>query len=295
MNRLSLIDHTQAERRLDHYLFGLYRDTPGSHVQKMIRTGRIRVNEQRVPASYRLQLGDRVSHPQPKALEVAGIPPLHRNQLPQQILWETEDLLVVNKPAGVPVQAGSGYPYGWVEQLSKTLETPLHLVHRLDRLTSGVMLIAKHPNMQAELSRQFRDRSIEKIYECVVHGPWPQGDLFLEAPLLRVREDFADRSIIHPDGLRSISLFSLEAGDRVYSRLTVQIMTGRMHQIRAHCAALGHPIVGDTLYGAPKHRLGFMLLSQSIGFDYQGKRHRFQAHWPEDKAAWIHQLGDEKL
>lgn len=256
------VDPDSDGQRLDNFLFRLLKGVPKTHVYRIIRSGEVRRNKGRVTADTRVQGGDVLRLPpmrcaeKPAESDVLAVP---AREFP--ILLEDDWLLAVDKPAGTAVHGGSGVSFGVIEQLrrARPQAQSLELVHRLDRDTSGILLVAKKRSALRALQDQFRERETQKTYLALVKGVWPVKrkviDLSLQKYLLpdgerRVRVVPND----HPDAMRSISLVSvlgvgvLGEGNPV-SLLAVTIKTGRTHQIRVHLASSGHVIAGDDKYG----------------------------------------------
>jgi 23S rRNA pseudouridine955/2504/2580 synthase len=257
------VDPDSDGQRLDNFLFRLLKGVPKTHVYRVIRSGEVRRNKGRVSADTRVQAGDVLRLPPVRQAQrndevsVERVPP---REFP--VLCEDDWLLAVDKPAGTAVHGGSGVSWGVIEQLrqSRPQASCLELVHRLDRDTSGILLVAKKRSALRALQDQFRERETQKTYLALVKGVWSSKrkviDLSLQKYLLpdgerRVRVVSAD----HPDAMRSISLVSVlgvgvlgDAREPV-SLLAVTIKTGRTHQIRVHLSSSGHGIAGDDKYG----------------------------------------------
>jgi 23S rRNA pseudouridine955/2504/2580 synthase len=243
-------------QRLDNYLMRVLKTVPKSHVYRVVRKGEVRVNGKRAKPETRLALGDRVR-----------IPPLHMEDKPvratpshslQQfitdaILFEDRDILIVNKPAGVAVHGGSGLAFGVIEALraARPELTELELVHRLDRDTSGVLLIAKRRAALRELHAAFREREMTKRYLALVCGRWELGSKRIELPLLTNQKQGGERMVrVHPDGVSALSIFvPQQKFGKLATLMAIEIGTGRTHQIRVHAAYAGHPVAGDEKYG----------------------------------------------
>jgi 23S rRNA pseudouridine955/2504/2580 synthase len=248
------IDADMAGQRLDNFLLGRLKGVPRSHVYRLIRSGQVRVNSGRVQARYRLKAGDRVRVPPLRQREPGR--PMERAEgldwLEQSILFEDDRLLVVDKPAGLAVHGGSGLSFGLIEGLRslrpglKTLE----LVHRLDRGTSGCVMVAKRRSALRQLHALMRDGGIEKRYLALVKGRWQHGSIDIDIPLAVRRDRPGAKVEPAAAGKPALSRFGLAAdcGPRA-SLVDVELATGRTHQIRVHAAAVGHPVAGDERYG----------------------------------------------
>ena len=227
---------------------------PKTHVYRVIRSGEVRVNRGRASADTRLALGDEVRLPPVRMADRAGAAPAPAREFP--ILYEDEQLIAVDKPAGVAVHGGSGVSFGVIEQLRRARPQArfLELVHRLDKQTSGVLLLAKKRSALTALQEQFRSRATDKTYAALVIGSWPAAKKVIDVALhkstaadgvRRVRAVNADDEA----GRRSITLVKVARRCEAYTLLDVTIKTGRTHQIRVHLAHEGHAIVGDDQYG----------------------------------------------
>ncbi len=243
-------------QRLDNFLMRVLKNVPKSHVYRVLRKGEVRVNGKRAKPETRLALGDKVRIP-PVRLEEKPVQPKPSNSLQQfitdAILHEDDDLLIVNKPAGVAVHGGSGLAYGVIEALRAARpELPeLELVHRLDRDTSGVLLIAKRRAALRQLHTAFREREMTKCYLALVPGRWELGKKKIDLPLLTNQKQGGERMVrVHSDGQSALSTFvPQEHFGRVATLMAIEIGTGRTHQIRVHAAYAGHPVAGDEKYG----------------------------------------------
>ncbi|MBS7809101.1 RluA family pseudouridine synthase [Variovorax sp. PCZ-1] len=266
------IDTSSEGQRLDNFLLRVCKGVPKTHVYRIIRSGEVRINKGRAQVDTRLAVGDVVRIPPirltddaaPEATQQQSGP---ANTPPREfpILFEDDHLLAIDKPAGVAVHGGSGVNFGVIEQLRRARPQAkfLELVHRLDRDTSGILLIAKRRSALVNLQAQFKARETGKTYLALVKGTWPAKlkviDLPLHKYLVNGGEDDGERRVKvvakdDPDGMRSITLvkiaklYTLPNGEQA-SLLEVTIKTGRTHQIRVHLAHHGHPIIGDEKYG----------------------------------------------
>ena len=257
------VDESSEGQRVDNYLTKVLKGVPKTHIYRLVRAGEVRVNKKRVQADSRLTLGDvvrippvRVSQPSPELSE-ARIPPA---EFP--VLFEDDGFLAINKPAGIAVHGGSGVNFGVIEQLrsARPEARMLELVHRLDRDTSGILLIAKKRSVLKNLQDQFRNRTIDKRYLTLVKGTWPERRKVVDLELFKYLLPNGERRVkvvSQPiDGSqRSVSLVrvlaqgSIPNGGDAVTLLEVKIKTGRTHQIRVHLSYFDTPIAGDDKYG----------------------------------------------
>jgi 23S rRNA pseudouridine955/2504/2580 synthase len=259
------VDADSAGQRLDNFLIRHLKGVPKTHVYRIIRSGEVRINKGRASADTRVEAGDLVRVPpvriSDKVAEKAERPAPAR-EFP--ILLEDEHLIAIDKPAGVAVHGGSGVSFGVIEQLRQARPQAkfLELVHRLDRETSGILLVAKKRSALTHLQDQFRERETGKTYLALVTGIWPANKKVIDLPLHKYLQADGERRVRvttadDPDGMRSVTLVKVRStiaprpvqGLPAMSLLEVTIKTGRTHQIRVHLASQAHPIVGDDKYG----------------------------------------------
>jgi 23S rRNA pseudouridine955/2504/2580 synthase len=272
------VDEDSAGQRLDNYLMRHLKGVPKTHIYRIIRSGEVRVNKGRVHADTRVCMGDVIRLPplrvSDRAAEKEGaMASLVALGVPSKdfpVLFEDESFLAIDKPAGVAVHGGSGVSFGVIEQLRMARPDAkfLELVHRLDRETSGVLLVAKKRSALTHLQNQFRERETGKTYLALVAGRWPSNKKVLDKPLVKYLLDGKDGvsgsgerrvKVVpkgDPDGMPSLTLVKVRAGSgelnargSCYSLLEVTLKTGRTHQIRVHLSSEGLSIAGDDKYG----------------------------------------------
>jgi 23S rRNA pseudouridine955/2504/2580 synthase len=301
------VDEGSAGQRLDNFLLRELKGVPKTHVYRVIRSGEVRLNKGRAAADTRLALGDEVRLPPVRVAE-----PKPEGAIPARefgVLFEDEHLLAIDKPAGVAVHGGSGVAFGVIEQLRRARPTArfLELVHRLDKETSGVLLLAKKRSALTALQDQFRERGTTKVYAALVDGAWPDNKKVIDVALHKTLDARGERHVRavaadHADARRSITLVKVQRRFAAHTLLDVTLKTGRTHQIRVHLAHEGHPIVGDPKYGdfaanralaRGEHRFARMFLhARHLAFDHPatGERLALDAPLPGDCAALLEDL-----
>ena len=279
----------EAGQRLDNYLLRICKGVPKSHVYRILRSGEVRVNKKRADASYRLVLGDELRIPPVRIAERAPTTDdgaMIRADLP--LLFEDEALLAIDKPAGIAVHGGSGVSFGVIEALrrQRPLAKFLELAHRLDRETSGILLVGKKRSALVKLHDMFRDagRSADKRYLVLVSGRWMDKSRNVRLPLHKYLLENGERRVrVSEDGKPSHTIFRLVERWERFSLLEAQLKTGRTHQIRVHLAHLGFPIAGDEKYGD-------FSLNKSLA--KEGLKRMFLHAW---KMSFPHPLNDERM
>jgi len=252
---LCVIDEEAAAQRVDNFLLRELKGVPRSHVYRLLRSGEVRVNSRRVAATYRLQAGDRVRVPPVRvavpAGERRGPPPAADRAFP--VVYEDEAVLVVDKPAGVAVHGGSGISFGVIERLRAARSGPrfLELAHRLDRETSGLLMLAKKRSALTGLHAALREGRVRKQYLALVKGRFRGQGRRVTLPLRKYVTAEGERrvSVDADAGYSSSTVFDVERAVGPYTLVRATLETGRTHQIRVHLAHLGHPILGDDKYG----------------------------------------------
>jgi 23S rRNA pseudouridine955/2504/2580 synthase len=288
------VDEDSAGQRLDNFLMRHLKGVPKTHVYRIIRSGEVRVNKGRASAEQRVEAGDLVRLPPVRVsaqVQAKADAPAPAREFP--VLMEDEAMMAIDKPAGVAVHGGSGVSFGVIEQLRRARPAlaNLELVHRLDRETSGVLLVAKKRSALKNLQDQFRDRETGKTYLALVLGLWPSNKKVIDSPLMKytipngVGEGERRVKVVgkdDPNGMRSITLVRVARTVGPYTLLEVTIKTGRTHQIRVHLASQGHPIAGDDKYGDFEHNklLQKMGLKRMFLHAWQLKFQHPQSHRP---------------
>ena len=243
------ITEEEAGQRIDNYLLRVCKGVPKSHVYRILRSGEVRVNKGRIDQLYRLVQGDVVRIP---PIRIAEKQEGHVPAAEFKIIFEDSHLLVIDKPAGVAVHGGSGVSFGVIEQLraSRPDAKFLELVHRLDRETSGLLLLAKKRSALTSLHEQMRDGLTDKRYLTMVAGDWKNARQHIKLPLHKYTTADGERRVsVQADGMPSHTVFSLLKKFDGFALLEAELKTGRTHQIRVHLSSSGFPILGDDKYG----------------------------------------------
>lgn len=291
MEKVFKITEQNLNQRLDMYITSLDLDLSRSMAQKMIENNQVLVNEKPVKTSYKTKLGDniKIEIVEPKMTEIKA------QEIPLDIIYEDNDIVVVNKPKGMVVHPGNGNPDGTlVNAVLNHCKGSLSgiggeirpgIVHRLDKDTSGLIIIAKNDKAHINLSKQIQERKVKKIYTALVRGVIPEENATIDMPIGRSNTD-RKKMAVRKDGKEAITHIKVLKRYRNYTLIKVKIDTGRTHQIRVHMAEIGYPVVGDEVYSNGKNEFdvhGQMLHSTSLDFIHPvtGKEMHFEAPLPE--------------
>ena len=311
----AVIGEDEQGQRLDNFLLKICKGVPKSHVYRIVRSGEIRVNRRRTDVSYRLQSGDVLRIPPIRIAEREEIVAGAEIKVTLPVIFEDDALLVVNKPSGIAVHGGSGVSFGVIEALRRQRPEArfLELAHRLDRDTSGVLLIGKKRAALVALHDLFREggmagagRKVDKRYLLLVKGRWMDPVRNVKLPLLKYLLDSGERRVrVANDGKTSSTVFRLRARWQNFSLLEAELRTGRTHQIRVHCASLGFPIAGDDKYGdfpfnkeLPRHGLKRMFLHAwkiKLPHPINGILMELEAELPETLQLFLDKLSAEEM
>lgn len=273
---LIVIIQERSSQRLDNYMFQVYKNTPKKHVYRMIRKKRVRINGAVcVDHTYRLKKGDEVKMPTPQEPKQHDIPSeALQERVRDMIQEEFDDFWLINKPPGICVHHSERDVFGIIEVM-RFLFDEAHLVHRIDRNTSGCLLVAKRYSALKKLQDLWREDKVTKRYWLLAEGKWKgQKSLVVEKPLLRKNiGDKLDKVVVSPYGKSAKTIFTCLKEYKNFVLLEAEIITGRTHQIRVHAASAGYPIVGDARYGVLHEDMikKMFLHARSIDFVWEDK------------------------
>ena len=289
--------------RLDAYIAKLKNDISRTMIQKLIEEGNILVNGKSKKISYKVQLGDEIELNIPKAKEIE----LKAENIPVEVVYEDDDIIVVNKPKGMVVHPANGNPDGTLVNAIMAMckdslsgiggEIRPGIVHRLDKDTSGLLIVAKNDTAHINMSNQIKNREVKKIYIALVRGVVSENEATINMPIGRSTKD-RKKMAVRKDGKEAVTHFKVLRRYRKYTLLEVKIDTGRTHQIRVHMAEIGHPVVGDMVYSNGKNEFGIegqMLHAKSLDFKHPitGKQMHLEAELPEYFEKVLEQLNNE--
>ena len=293
------VDPELEGQRIDNFLRTLLKGVPKSLIYRILRKGEIRVNKKRVKPEYKLLANDELRIPPIRVSEPSELPSTKLDKvasLESHILFEDDCLIVLNKPSGTAVHGGSGLSFGVIEALRalRPDQKFLELVHRLDRDTSGCLLIAKKRSALKSLHEQLRDKQVDKRYQALVSGMWPENRFKVKAPLVKNTLKSGERMVTvdEVEGKASETRFRILTQFTDATLVEASPITGRTHQIRVHCLHAGHPIACDDKYGdnnfdSRMQRLGLgrlFLHAHSLSFIHPNTNERVSYQAPLDKA-----------
>ena len=277
--------------RLDAYISSKETNLSRTNVQRLIEEGNILVNGQKKKISYKVQMGDNIEINIPEAKETS----IKAENIPVEVVYEDNDIIVVNKPKGMVVHPANGNPDGTLVNAIMAMckgslsgiggEIRPGIVHRLDKDTSGLLIVAKNDLAHINMSNQIKDRQVKKIYIALVKGNINENEATINMPIGRSTKD-RKKMAVRKDGKEAVTHFKVLKRYKDYTLLEVKIDTGRTHQIRVHMAEIGHPVVGDMVYSKGKNEFGVegqMLHAQSLDFKHPitGKEMHLEAKLPE--------------
>lgn len=274
MKELEVIE--QVSKRIDAYVAEKYEDISRVAIQRLIETGKILVNGKKVKASYKVQVNDKITMEEEKAVEVE----LKAQDIPVEIIYEDRDIIVVNKPKGMVVHPANGNPDGTLVNAIMAIckdslsgiggEVRPGIVHRLDKETSGILIVAKNDKAHINLSQQIKEHKVKKTYIALVKGIVKENNATINMPIGRSEKD-RKKMAVTKKGKEAITHFKVLKRYDKYTLLEINIETGRTHQIRVHLSQIGYPIVGDEVYSKGKNEWnikGQCLHAKSLDFKH---------------------------
>ncbi len=252
--RLLEVNESESGQRIDNYLMKHLKGVPRSMIYRLLRKGSVRVNKKRKKPEYRIEAGDIVKIPPVRTTETGGIeiPASQSEKIKQCVLYEDDSLLVINKPAGMAVHGGSGLAWGLIELVRQTWPEykSVELVHRLDRFTSGCLLLAKTRVALLHIQEQIKNHKLQKSYLALTQGQWSAPEVKVDARLQKNVVKSGERMVlVSAEGKEALSYFRTLKQFSIAALCEVKIITGRTHQIRVHAASEGHGVAGDQKYG----------------------------------------------
>lgn len=290
MNTL-VVDEINKGKRLDSYISDNMDKISRSFAQKLIENQKVTINGKTVKASYKVCIGDNVEVDVPEAQDTK----LKAQDIPVEVVYEDKDIIVVNKPKGMVVHPANGNPDGTLVNAILAMckdslsgiggEIRPGIVHRLDKDTSGLLIIAKNDEAHVKMSKQIQDRLVTKKYIALVKGVVKDDEATIDMPIARSKVD-RKKMAVDKDGKQAVTHFKVIKRYRGYTLLEIKIDTGRTHQIRVHMAKIGYPVVGDMVYSNGKNEFGIegqMLHAKSLEFSHPitGKKMHLEAPLPE--------------
>ncbi len=289
------IGHDGDGQRVDNYLIKKLKGVPKSHIYRIIRKGEVRVNKKRVKPETKLQLGDALRIPPVRVAQTNEIPRAGAGLLKYlgtSILFNGDDFMVVNKPQNLAVHRGSGQKIGLIDALRQLFpdESALELVHRLDKGTSGCIIISKNSIALRSLQRELKERNMHKTYHALVHGHWPDEMREVNVALQKSAIGSGQRIVkVASDGKSARTCFRVLKRYHGATLIEAKPYTGRTHQIRVHCQHVGHSILGDDKYTLTSNKeykqiKNLCLHAHSISFHYGNRSQAYSFEAPENEA-----------
>lgn len=304
MEELVVKDNEQ-NKRLDMYIAEEKKELSRTTIKRLLENGDILVNEKIQKASYKPEAGDRIQINMPEVVEIK----LVAQDIPVPVIYEDKDIIVVNKPKGMVVHPANGNPDGTLVNAILAMckdslsgiggEIRPGIVHRLDKDTSGLLIIAKNDLAHMNMSKQIQDRKVIKKYIALVRGTVPENEATIDMPIARSQKD-RKKMTVDKNGKEAVTHFKVLARYDKYTLLEVKIDTGRTHQIRVHMSYIGHPVIGDEVYSNGKNEFGVkgqMLHAKYLEFKHPitGKDIKLEAPLPEYFEEVLKQLEERKL
>ena len=248
------IDLESKGMRLDNYLISLLKGIPKSKIYSIIRKGEVRLNSKRIKPRHKIQEGDIVRIPPLKIIENETVKPSSNivEIIKEKIIFEYKSILVINKPVGIASHGGSGISLGLIEIVRQIIPSyeNVQLVHRLDKDTSGCIVLTKKKSVLREMHNELRNHSVEKKYVAITKGHWQQNSIDVNLNLLKLKNKSGEQKVkVSDEGKESITKFKVIKQNQNFSQINCTLLTGKTHQIRVHCQYLEHPIMGDRKYG----------------------------------------------
>ena len=286
-----LIVKEESNKRIDAYIQNQINEYSRTCIQRLLEEEKITVNGKKVKASYKVQVGDEIQIEEEKPKEIG----LKAQEIPLEIIYEDKDIIVINKPKGMVVHPANGNPDGTLVNAVMAIckdslsgiggEIRPGIVHRLDKDTSGIIIVAKNDKAHITLSEQIKNHEIKKTYIALVHGVIKENNATIDMPIARSKKD-RKKMAVDRDGKNAITHFKVLKRTEKYTLLEVQIETGRTHQIRVHLSYIGHPLVGDEVYSNRKNEWnvkGQCLHAKSLEFTHPitGKKMYLEAELPK--------------
>lgn len=297
------VSEEQAQTRVDKLLTELMDDVSRSQIQLWIKEGHVTLNNESVKSNYKVEEADHLTVTIPEAVELEAV----AEDIPLDVVYEDEDVIVINKPRGMVVHPAPGHPNGTLVNalLHHCSDLPgingvirPGIVHRIDKDTSGLLMVAKNDKAHESLVDQLKAKTTKRLYQTIVHGVIPHEHGTVDAPIGRDKRDRQSMAVTDDNGREAVTHFTVIETFEKYSYITCQLETGRTHQIRVHMKYIGHPVAGDPKYG-PKKTLeikGQALHASVLGFTHPrtGEEMVFEAPMPEDMKVLLKKLQDSR-